>query len=119
MVIVVVAMDDDAHGDTACGNQQCEFGEQCVNATCTGGSQCQADCPLPLQSCPDQCSHHGVCVASSGVCSCFSGYVGTSCASCDEGYLPINALCVFMPGALVSCSDGVYVEGLALISRRQ
>ena len=53
------------------------------------------------------CAGHGLCVGSSGFCNCFAGYTGDACDSCDKGYLLVGNACVFMPGALVSCTDGV------------
>ena len=90
-----------------CGNQQCELGEQCTTLQCTGGGQCAADCPLQTLDCGDGCGHTGRCLPSTGTCECFTGYVGSNCSSCDRGYVMIGSTCVFLPGALVSCSDGV------------
>ena len=90
-----------------CGNQQCELGEQCTTPQCTGGGQCAADCPLQSLECGDGCGHTGRCLPSTGTCECFTGYVGSNCSSCDRGYVLIGSTCVFLPGALVSCSDGV------------
>ena len=90
-----------------CGNQQCEFGEACSSTACDGVGECRADCPLPLLPCPNQCSHHGSCASTSGQCECFTGYIGDACNQCDTTYISLGAACVFMPGALVSCSDGV------------
>ena len=44
-----------------------------------------------------------------GSCACFMGYVGTDCNSCDRDYVwvPDAAQCVFLPGTLSSCVDGV------------
>lgn len=96
-----------------CGNQRCELGEACATANCAGGTQCIADCPINLATarCPRQgtkvCSGHGDCLGQSGYCGCYSGYAGASCGECASGYLPLGSYCVFLPGALATCSDGV------------
>ncbi len=57
------------------------------------------------------CSGHGTCLGLAGYCSCFTGYVGAACASCASEYVLISQglsrSCVFLPGAKVTCSDGV------------
>ena len=53
------------------------------------------------------CSGHGDCLGQSGYCGCYSGYTGASCGRCASGYLPLRSYCVFLPGALAACSDGV------------
>jgi hypothetical protein len=53
------------------------------------------------------CSGHGDCLGQSGYCGCYSGYTGASCSECAPGYLPLRSYCVFLPGALATCSDGV------------
>ncbi len=98
-----------------CGNQQCEYGEACVDQVCAGSGQCRTDCPAPARACPpgaDEfrntiCSGHGTCVTSAGVCECFSGYTDNTCSSCARNYQVVGRSCVFMPGSLVSCVDGV------------
>jgi hypothetical protein len=117
---------------TVCGNSRCENGEQCVDAACASGTQCKSDCPLVFASCPvgivgvmdgsgaavvnstasavaspTECSAAGVCAIASGVCLCRDGYTGVACSGCAHGYLLISAKCVFMPGSMTSCTDGV------------
>lgn len=105
----------------ACGNQQCEAGEACTTANCTGGTQCLADCPVNMAaercalastpSGPKMCSGHGTCLGLSGYCSCFSGYLGGTCSTCAPEYVLVSQgmskSCVFLPGAVVTCGDGV------------
>ena len=38
---------------------------------------------------------------------CFTGYVGPACQSCGYPFVNIGAVCVFMPGAMATCRDGV------------
>ena len=101
---------------TECGNLLCESGEQCVDSTCVGAGQCRVDCPLPVRSCVSSADNSGVarvcggcgtCLGSTGTCECYSGYVGETCYGCSKGYVRVSGACVFMPGALVSCTDGV------------
>ncbi len=46
-----------------------------------------------------------------GYCQCFTGYGGRACEACASGFVGLGAgnlrRCVFLPGALTSCSDGV------------
>ncbi len=53
------------------------------------------------------CGGRGRCLAGSGVCSCFAGYVGDDCATCAADYVSVGGQCIFLPGASISCSDGV------------
>lgn len=100
-----------------CGNLQCETGEECVDAACTGGDQCRADCPYVRLACPagaigtgsasppsvqTPCSQRGVCSSATGTCACYKGYIGPACNVCDSQYVAIGAACVMLPGALVS-----------------
>jgi EGF-like domain len=100
----------------ACGNQRCEFGEECKDPSCSSG--CAADCPRYVPGCPmgldtrgrnATCSAHGVCRVGSNVCSCHAGYTGEKCDVCtaDRVRLRANGACVFVPGSTASCSDGV------------
>ncbi len=58
------------------------------------------------------CSGHGSCVGQKAYCSCYTGYTGASCSACESGYMPVvragsgARACVFLPGALATCSDG-------------
>ena len=53
------------------------------------------------------CSGHGDCLGASGTCRCFAGYQGDDCGTCADRYVRVGGLCVFLPGAMVTCSDGV------------
>ena len=102
-----------------CGNLLCETGEQCASDDCSAAPQCRSDCPVPLLTCPvgvvsttmtAVCSAAGTCVSSIGACNCFTGYTGPACGECQQLYVRVGDKCVFMPGALVSCKDGVKVS---------
>eukprot|EP01138_Halocafeteria_seosinensis_P010163 gb/GECG01010379.1/.p1 GENE.gb/GECG01010379.1/~~gb/GECG01010379.1/.p1 ORF type:complete len:968 (+),score=79.04 gb/GECG01010379.1/:1-2904(+) len=80
--------------DGLCGNGVCESGEMCDEQS--GGKCCRSDCGSPLKECPSasnsvECSGRGVCVASSGFCSCDDGYQGDSCTECAAGYTRLSA----------------------------
>ncbi len=60
----------------------------------------------PLFPAPQTCSGHGVCQGSGGYCSCFFGYDGPACTDCGPVHQRVQGGCVFLPGALASCSDG-------------
>ena len=99
-----------------CGNQRCEYGEECVDESCNSRGQCSIDCPFPVQRCqsgslrataPTTCSSRGSCSTATGTCACYKGYVGEACNVCDINYVAVGNACVLMPGALVSCTDGV------------
>lgn len=57
------------------------------------------------------CSGHGTCLGLSGYCSCYKGYSGASCSVCSPSHASITrsdaVSCVFLPGAMTSCNDGV------------
>ncbi len=54
------------------------------------------------------CAGHGGCVGStSGYCQCATGYMGDACTQCEPQFLRKGTQCLFMPGALATCSDGV------------
>jgi hypothetical protein len=105
-----------------CGNKQCEHGETCATSNGTvivaSAGCCSADCPASLKTCPTssggQCSGHGDCLSRSGTCSCHRGYAGSQCQTCSKSFVSVRSsssalgyLCVYLPGALSSCSDGV------------
>ena len=52
-------------------------------------------------------SGRDACWFGAGTCVCFTGYVGPACQSCGYPFVNIGAVCVFMPGAMATCSDGV------------
>ena len=58
-------------------------------------------------SAPQPCSGHGDCLGASGTCRCYVGYGGDDCVACTQGYVAVRGSCVFLPGAMVSCRDGV------------
>jgi hypothetical protein len=76
-----------------CGNGICEAGER-FNPAAPADTDCPADCPYPVLSCPAVagavCNGVGACVASSagGVCQCRSlaGYGGDACDVCLSGF---------------------------------
>jgi hypothetical protein len=105
-----------------CGNDACETGEACSDVECVSG--CRVDCPVVVRSCPvgtppssaatrsaATCSGSGTCLPATGSCRCFNGFVGADCSLCDggAGYMRLvsRGPCVFLPGAMSSCSDGV------------
>ena len=104
---------------TVCGNRQCELGEACATQLSDSPGCCPADCPTVVYSCTVDaatgavCSGHGSCLTGLGVCDCYKGYTGDGCNACDGGYLTrVDSTghvtsCVFLPGAVSSCSNGV------------
>lgn len=99
-----------------CGNQQCEYQEDCTTAECSGGTQCATDCPAWVPQCPTGeggvlCSWHGFCSLATGACECYEGYIGDACGECAPAYLEgtgsAEGSCVFPPGSATSCSDGM------------
>ena len=92
----------------ACGNQQCEFGEECKDEACSTG--CAVDCPryFPDMCARSGCSGHGSCQHTLGKCACFTGYTGDNCDVCVEGFQPgAYGSCVYRPTTTASCTDGV------------
>lgn len=98
-----------------CGNGLCELGEGCVGSSCNASaSLCLQDCPQSAVRCPLElgrpCAGHGACVGATGTtgyCKCRAGYTGDACFQCAPQYYRRGTACIFMPGALASCSDGV------------
>jgi hypothetical protein len=93
-----------------CGNQRCEYGENCMGAECS--SPCRQDCPFPLLPCPASpsgmtCSGHGTCSPGPGACACFPGYSGATCGECSALHVPIGPHCVALPASDASCLDRV------------
>ncbi|KAJ7561289.1 hypothetical protein O6H91_03G022100 [Diphasiastrum complanatum] len=94
-----------------CGNGLCERGERCNtegnSASLNGQPCCFKDCPYVSSSCPGQtfglvaqlsCSGNGICLDSTGQCSCFEGYAGLDCSECVLDWIPIShASCVKVP----------------------
>ena len=101
-----------------CGNSVCEYGEP---------GACSSDCPsssIPKQCTPRTCNGHGSCATATGTCQCFAGYAGPGCVQCGFPFLPSTPstsdpmalatptdTCVFLAGALGTCSDGVQNNG--------
>jgi hypothetical protein len=105
-----------AHCCAACGNGVCERGEECRSPNCSTG--CASDCPVFVSACPfglnrygtaSSCSSNGACQQGTGRCSCYAGYTGDVCSVCTSGYLQLTrgGACIYLPGALSSCEDGV------------
>lgn len=63
---------------------------------------------LPRLCCEQACSGHGTCQGSGigGYCICTVGFTGSACGDCRPGFQRIGDRCIFLPGALGSCSDG-------------
>ena len=87
-----------------------------MTASCSGNGQCHLDCPLAPVPCPvvtvgdsngTVCSGVGVCDPRSGSCNCYAGYLGATCSVCADTYERIGSVCVYLPGAQTSCTDGV------------
>lgn len=51
----------------------------------------------------------GACKQGTGQCACYSGYTGTACNECEPRYIQLvhRGPCIYMPGALATCTDGV------------
>eukprot|EP00441_Pelagodinium_beii_P043654 CAMPEP_0197634238 /NCGR_PEP_ID=MMETSP1338-20131121/10378_1 /TAXON_ID=43686 ORGANISM="Pelagodinium beii, Strain RCC1491" /NCGR_SAMPLE_ID=MMETSP1338 /ASSEMBLY_ACC=CAM_ASM_000754 /LENGTH=2376 /DNA_ID=CAMNT_0043206061 /DNA_START=128 /DNA_END=7258 /DNA_ORIENTATION=+ len=87
-----------------CLNDVCEIGEACTGDN--ADSCCPEDCVVTTQTCPipagsaEECggSTKGTCDSGTGSCSCASGYTGTDCSVCDNGfYVTGDGHCVFVP----------------------
>ncbi len=48
-----------------------------------------------------------MCLGALGTCECYDGYTGLDCHYCAPTHVRVGAACVFLPGALVLCTDGV------------
>lgn len=76
-----------------CGNGVCELGERYTFSKESGS--CALDCGVDIQMPPygevhgaaKFCSGRGKPILSSGICQCYSGYVGNSCNQCMSGYI--------------------------------
>ena len=55
------------------------------------------------------CSGNGACQQGTGRCACYAGYTGDVCSQCTNNYLQLSrgGACIYLPGALSSCTDGV------------
>lgn len=102
-----------------CGNNVCEFGEQCdvddPSAPC-----CASDCPVSRISCAGtsagECNGAGRCIVSpkpakwTARCDCYTaaGYTGVDCGTCAKGFFhPKTSASVCIRLATASCNDGV------------
>jgi hypothetical protein len=59
---------------------------------------------IPLQQ---PCGDHGLCLGALGNCECYDGYTGPNCHECAPSHVRVGRACVFLPGALVLCTDGL------------
>lgn len=78
------------------------------NKLCAHSKFCRVTVRDPANAQP--CSGHGVCIGATnntGYCQCRAGYSGDACSLCTAQFLRRGSVCIFMPGALASCSDGV------------
>lgn len=88
-----------------CGNGVCEYGDPDL--------PCPADCPHAKALCPVAyglpCSGRGSCDASTGVCVCNAGHVGSDCSGCAADFVMAVAGGVCFPAVAArgGCSDGV------------
>jgi hypothetical protein len=94
-----------ANGAAPCGDACCSDGLQCVDGACVTPNPCDTD----------PCGAHGNCradTATTFVCECDAGWVGTACDACGNGAPPCadgccaageaceNDICVAVPCAL-------------------
>jgi hypothetical protein len=75
-----------------CGNGVCEIGERSTVGAIDGS--CPQDCGLPAVACLGGCGVGGNCLPSTGVCQCYVGYQGTTCAECAPGFMSNGGVCV-------------------------
>jgi hypothetical protein len=75
-----------------CGNGICEIGERSTVGAIDGS--CPQDCGLPAVACIGGCGVGGNCLPSTGVCQCYVGYQGTTCAECAPGFISNGGVCV-------------------------
>ncbi|CAD7703310.1 unnamed protein product [Ostreobium quekettii] len=96
-----------------CGNNICEFGEMAgaPGFPADGPLACPGDCPFTFTACPAPvfgpdnslryCSANGRCLfTSNGICDCFTGYIGDSCATCDTGFEEVDGKCLVAAAGL-------------------
>ena len=119
--------------------EACASAAAIAEVTATGAANataqcCPADCPIAVQVCATgsasglACSGHGSCLTGVGVCQCFDGYTGDACDSCATQYVERPSTsgggssssssngvssCVFLPGSLSTCVNGVRDGGEA------
>lgn len=98
-----------------CGNGICEIGERTTVGTVQG--TCPSDCGLPAVPCVQGCGIGGSCLPSSGVCLCYVGYMGPSCAECSPGFVKSGGACVTSVTAQNLVSPAVLTpNGTALVT---
>jgi hypothetical protein len=97
--------------DCPVSRKACPFG---AAVPVSHGVKTSSESGVPPQDSPASttqtpCSENGVCLSASGTCRCFDGYAGYDCSECATGHMRLVAggRCVFLPGALSSCTDGV------------
>lgn len=66
--------------------KNCSGNGECNNGTCTcksgwEGDACEREGPVACPGSPDECSKHGSCNATSGVCTCGPDYKGLDCGT--------------------------------------
>jgi hypothetical protein len=69
---------------------------------------------LDMQSsaCSPPCSGSGIC-SDSGVCTCPTGFTGSSCESCAKGFF--GPTCQQCPSGCTSCDEGISGSGRCLV----
>lgn len=98
-----------------CGNSVCEIGERSTVGAIDGS--CPQDCGLPAVACIGGCGVGGNCLPSTGVCQCYVGYQGTTCAECAPGFISNGGVCVTSVTSLQMVDPSVLgPDGEALVS---